>query len=158
MAQTSPSSISNRANDSLKLQSVVAAGYPGDILQTDGQFQALLSGDAAAVPDLTVTSGSVSTEQDMGGVAAVVMHSAPISQGNSGGPLVDMCGRVVGINTFVRRGSLRNLNVAIASSEVLEFLDGSGAQPNVVSQSCQPQVMRPTPPPATPASAAEAQQ
>lgn len=136
--------------ESLKLRNVVAAGYPADILATDTEFQALVNGDSAATPDLSLTSGTVSTEQNMGGLADVVVHSAPISQGNSGGPLVDMCGRVVGINTFVRQGSLRNLPVAIASSEILEFLAESGVQPSVVTQSCTPELLRPEAPPAAP--------
>jgi hypothetical protein len=42
---------------------------------------------------------------------------------------------------------LRNLNFALASPELLSFLQGSGALPNVVSSPCRPQVARPSPPP-----------
>jgi S1-C subfamily serine protease len=111
----------------------------------------MMRGDGGATPDLTVTSGTVNTEQSMvapdGAAVSLVVHSAPISQGNSGGPLVDMCGRIVGVNTFVRRGQLRNLNVALASPDLLAFLAGSAAQPAVVTTPCRPQVTRPAPPP-----------
>lgn len=136
--------------ESLRLQAVIAAGYPGDILRTDAQFNQLREGDLSAVPQLAVTDGTVSVEQDMAPRnTRVVVHSAPISTGNSGGPLIDSCGRLVGVNTFVVQGPLRNLNFALASPELLGFLQGSGALPNVVSSPCRPQVARPAAPPAT---------
>jgi S1-C subfamily serine protease len=46
--------------------------------------------------------------------------SAPISPGNSGGPLIDDNGHVVGVNTFVFRGggTAQNLNFAVDAREV----------------------------------------
>ncbi len=146
------------ATETLKLQSVVAAGYPGDVLETDNAFQRLRSGDTGAVPDLTVTDGSINTQQNLGISSNAVVHSAPISQGKSGGPLVDMCGRVVGVNTFVRQGELRNLNFALAIPDLIAFLDGTGAVAMVEQERCAPQLLRPVAPvaeadvvPATPA-------
>lgn len=133
--------------DSLRLQSVIAAGYPGDVLQTDRQFAALQAGDARAVPELTVTDGSVNTEQQLGANTNALVHSATISTGNSGGPLIDMCGRLVGVNTFVLQGPLRNLNVALSAKDLLTFLSGEGAGSNVVTAPCTPRVQRPVPPP-----------
>ena len=128
------------------MQSVVAAGYPGDVLETDNAFQRLRSGDSGAVPDLTVTDGSINTQQNLGDTSNAVVHSAPISQGNSGGPLVDMCGRVVGVNTFVRQGELRNLNFALAIPDLIAFLGGTGAAPMVERERCAPQLLRPVAP------------
>lgn len=137
-----------QGSESLRLQAVIAAGYPGDILRTDVQFSQLREGDLSAVPQLAVTDGTVSVEQSMAPRdTRVVVHSAPISTGNSGGPLIDTCGRLVGVNTFVVQGPLRNLNFALASAELLAFLQGSGALPNVVSGPCRPQVARPEAPP-----------
>ena len=132
-------------NQTLKLQSVIAAGYPGDLLQTDDQFQRLRSGNAAAVPDLAVTDGTVSTEQSVNS-ARMIAHSAPISKGNSGGPLIDMCGRVIGVNTFIKQGTARTLNFALASSDLMRFLQGTDALPNVVTEACAPRIERPEPP------------
>ena len=130
-------------SESQKLQSVVAAGYPADLLQSDAQFQALQNGDFTAVPDLAMTDGTVSTEQ-MVNTARMIAHSAPISQGNSGGPLIDMCGRVIGVNTFIREGSARTLNFALAASDMMRFLSGTPALPTTVTTTCVPRIARPT--------------
>lgn len=136
---------------SLRLQSVIAAGYPGDILQSDEQFQRLRRGDVAAIPELAVTDGTVSAEQTISQQAKLVVHSAPISKGNSGGPLIDMCGRLVGVNTFVKTGPMRSLNFALSSGDLTRFLADTGALPQVVTQACAPQVQRPIAPGAAPA-------
>ncbi|MBK0326930.1 trypsin-like peptidase domain-containing protein [Rhodobacteraceae bacterium F11138] len=127
---------------SLKLQNVVAAGYPGDVLATDADYAALKSGDLSAVPGLTVTDGTVNTEQQIGPRTHVLMHSAALSSGNSGGPLVDMCGRLVGVNTFVRKGRLQNRGFALTSADLLNFLKDTAAAPEVVGTSCAPVVQR----------------
>ena len=127
---------------SLKLTNVVAAGYPGDVLETDAAFAALKSGDLASVPDLTVTDGIVNTEQQLGPDTHVLMHSAALSSGNSGGPLVDMCGRLVGVNTFVRQGTMQNRGFALTSGDLMAFLDGTAAAPQRDAEPCTPQVVR----------------
>ncbi|MGD9294783.1 MAG: serine protease, partial [Roseobacter sp.] len=66
------------------------------------------------------------------------------SKGNSGGPLVDMCGRVVGVNTFVVQGPMRNLNFALATDDLLLFLQDTPADPVVSSEACVPLVARPS--------------
>lgn len=49
-----------------------------------------------------------------------IQTTAPISAGNSGGPLVDLFGRVVGINTFfLAKG--QNLNFAVSASDIEEI-------------------------------------
>lgn len=146
IANTSlPSFQLHYSSGSLTLTNVVAAGFPGDVLETDTQFTALMQGDLSAVPSLSVTDGAIITEQALAEGTNVLVHSAPLSNGNSGGPLVDYCGRVVGINTFVRRGDLRTLNFALASEDLLVFLEGTPAAPSVVEEACRPQVMRPEP-------------
>lgn len=134
------------SDDSLRLQSVITAGYPGDLLISDQQFQALRSGDLEAVPSLSVTDGTISAEQRLSQTTEVIVHSAPISTGNSGGPLIDMCGRLIGVNTFVVQGPLRNLNFALSGEDLMSFLAGTAAIPNVVSAECIPLVERPSPP------------
>ena len=52
--------------------------------------------------------------------ANVIQTQAPISPGNSGGPLFNKNKELIGVNTFTTEGE--NLNFAIAVDDVLEFL------------------------------------
>lgn len=56
-----------------------------------------------------------------------LQHTAPISPGNSGGPLVDVQGRVAGLNTLTRIDG-QNLNFAVASSEIIDLLSRAPAE------------------------------
>lgn len=125
---------------SMKLHHVVTAGFPGDVMETDASFGALMQGDLAAMPDLVVVDGTVNAEQQMTAGAGVLVHSAPLSQGNSGGPLVDFCGRVVGVNTFVRQGPLRTLNFALAAEDLSRFLADTPAAATPDRADCRPSV------------------
>jgi len=51
----------------------------------------------------------------------LIQHTAPISPGNSGGPLLNARGEVVGVNTFYLRDA-QNLNFAVSSRDVLALL------------------------------------
>lgn len=127
----------------LTLTNVVAAGYPGDVLETDAAFSRLRSGDLSAVPGLTVTDGIVNTEQQLGPDTHALMHSAALSTGNSGGPLVDMCGRLVGVNSFIRQGEMQNRGFALTTGDLMAFLTGTDAAPETDSAACAPVVARP---------------
>lgn len=126
------------SEDTMRLQNIIAAGYPGAVLETDANFSALVAGDASAIPPATVTDGIVNVEQDLGPGTRVLIHTATISPGNSGGPLVDYCGRVVGVNTFGRTSDSRQLNFALASTDLLRFLDGTPAAPTSNGSACSP--------------------
>lgn len=98
---------------------VFAIGYPGGVDIAQG-----LSMEDMMRPTVPVkTKGSIS-----GGRSAkdfeTLLHTAAIGSGNSGGPLVDACGRVVGINSFgtVSDGNDAEFFFAIANREVRNFL------------------------------------
>jgi putative serine protease PepD len=82
--------------------------------------------------DPTVTLGIVSALDrtiitQEGALDGLIQTDAAISSGNSGGPLVDGRGRVVGINTAVARSdettAATNVGFAISSDEVRPVLD-----------------------------------
>jgi len=137
-----------RPSGSLKLRQVVAAGYPSFVLETDADFRALMEGDTQSIPGLVVTDGVVNAEQRLGSATEVMVHTAQISPGNSGGPLVDACGRVVGVNTFVRNAdsALHALNFALTSGNLMRFLADNGVTVTAVEGECRPQVAATTPP------------
>lgn len=113
-----------------KLTAVVAAGYPGLTLQNDTGFRRLVAGDAQASPDLNLTQGVVQSLQTSPQGVPVIVHTASILQGNSGGPLVDSCGRVLGINTFITIDAEQSGRVSYAqtASAISDFLAQSGGR------------------------------
>ena len=48
-----------------------------------------------------VTQGIVSNPQQKQGNIDYIQHDAALNPGNSGGPLVDQDGAIVGVNTFI---------------------------------------------------------
>lgn len=80
----------------------------------------------------TVTLGIVSALNrtlvtDMGALDGLLQTDAAISSGNSGGPLVNAAGEVVGINTAVARGSstlaASNIGFSISVDEALPIFE-----------------------------------
>ncbi|MDX1400974.1 MAG: serine protease [Kiloniellales bacterium] len=127
-----------------RLENVVAAGFPAIILDTDEAFLRLMQGDAQSIPAAAVTEGNVNAIQPHGPVQ-IILHSAQITPGNSGGPLLDRCGRVLGVNTFVRdEETSARLNYALDADSAIAFLKTHGIQASVMSNAC---VMAPPPTP-----------
>lgn len=121
-----------------KLSAVVAAGYPGLTLQNDPGFRRLVAGDAAAAPDLNLTQGVIQSLQTTAAGVPVVLHTASILQGNSGGPLVDPCGRVIGINTFIAVDTEQSGRTAYAQASlaIARFLAEGGTRLPLDSRVC----------------------
>ncbi|MCF8479932.1 MAG: serine protease [Rhodospirillum sp.] len=120
-----------------RMSHVVAAGYPGMVMETDQRFQALFSGQGGTAPAPAVTEGTVNAIQPHGSLN-IVIHSAQVTPGNSGGPLVDLCGRVVGINTFIRAEQEGRLNYALDPDSLGRFIRAAGVDPSVVNGPCDP--------------------
>lgn len=79
---------------------VYALGYPATSDYTEGTvYGTTLPGGVA---DVTITSGIISrfTTSSSLGDTRLIQHDATINGGNSGGPLIDSRGSVIGINTY----------------------------------------------------------
>ena len=132
------------------LDQVIAAGFPGLLMQSDEAFTRLLHGDTASVPEVILTDGRINAIQASPAGLKIMPHSAAVSGGNSGGPLADACGRVVGINTFItaNRQQVAHANYAQKSDAAIAFLKQNGVALTVLEGPCTPGT--PTPPsPAT---------
>lgn len=74
---------------------VYAVGYPGNVDLAQGLSMADLVRPQAAVKTRGYLSGGRSSRS-----FDTLLHTAPLGSGNSGGPLLDACGRVIGVNSF----------------------------------------------------------
>jgi serine protease Do len=143
-----------------RLDEVVAAGYPGSVIEADSQFRALIAGDASAIPEMVATNGLISAIQMIREGRPIIPNTASISAGNSGGPLVDRCGRVVGVNTFGRIDPQKaeKINYAQKSDTLIDFLKSQNIPAAELSGPCQaaapqPALMMPGQAPAAPTGA-----
>jgi hypothetical protein len=59
--------------------------------------------------------------------ATIIQTQTPVNPGNSGGPLLDDSGKLVGVNTFVAT-KFQGLNYAVAASTVEEFIRTEGSR------------------------------
>ena len=110
-----------------------ALGYPGNVdMATATSFDDLIN-PAAPVR----SEGSISGQRTIEGKLAL-LHTAAISRGNSGGPLVDECGRVLGVNTYVTASDSGDapFGFAIVSPQLLSFLRDHGEQFQQVGSAC----------------------
>lgn len=105
---------------------VSAWGFPALISEQDPAYLRLLQGDFTAVPEVAYTDGVVNAILQT--QPRNIVHSAVVSQGNSGGPLVNGKGQAVGINTFIRldADSNRQTQTALGSDAIMAFLREKG--------------------------------
>jgi S1-C subfamily serine protease len=104
---------------------VTAIGYPmgaGDIARE----KAVLTTGVVQSPDVAMTD--LPSEPEL---PSTVQHSATLNLGNSGGPLLDSEGKLVGVNTFSISGTQGQYN-AISSDHAKPHLQGlaDGASKN----------------------------
>ena len=107
-------------------QVVTAIGYPGAVDRAQG----LNLSDMIQPLTPVKTSGTVSTGRTSHDFDTI-LHTAPMAQGNSGGPLVDDCGRVLGINSFGSQAESKadaEFGFAVSNREIASFLRQAGVQ------------------------------
>lgn len=112
-----------RANPVRRGEGVVTYGFP-------------LAGLLSSGP--TLTTGEVSALAGLGDNQQQFQISAPVQQGNSGGPLLDRQGHVIGVivsklnaaRIAQRTGDIpQNVNFAVKGTEALDFLRRNGVTP-----------------------------
>lgn len=96
--------------------------------------------------EFSVTDGIVSQIRDQEGYK-VVQTTAPISPGNSGGPLFNEQGEVIGVVTFTKQdtaGRAQNLNYAVAIDEAKPLLGKTDYEDKVVPGVDPPDYLSPS--------------
>jgi S1-C subfamily serine protease len=98
-----------------------------------------LDSASAGIPEAAFTDGIVSSSIDLNG-QTMIAHSALIAQGNGGGPLMDLCGRTVGVNTSspTRFGTEAGFSLAEPTAALLEFLKANGKSVSPDTTTCAP--------------------
>jgi serine protease Do len=113
---------------------VFAIGYPANVDVALEESEAdMLRPQTPVKTRGSISSGRTSKAFD------TLLHTAPIAPGSSGGPLVDGCGRVVGINSFGSTASEGGAEFyfAISMRELTAFLRAQNVGFNAVSGVCR---------------------
>ena len=114
---------------------IIALGYP-DVDDLERPAEELIRPTPPSR-----TTGSIASLRDRaptGDPIPTINHTSAISSGSSGGPLIDECGRVIGVNTWHARGQDTQESRAVASraSILIDFLEQAGVAPLTSDQRC----------------------
>lgn len=113
---------------------VTSVGYPQNVDRAQGLEMEDIFRAQPPVKSMGFLSGRrPSREFD------TLLHTAPIARGSSGGPLLDECGRVIGVNSFGAEsaGTDAEFFFAVSTRELLPFLRSNGITPLVNAMPCR---------------------
>ena len=121
-------------NPSTESGPVVAVGYPQNVDRAQGLDMADLFRAQPPVESSGSLAGHRPSRQ-----FDTLLHTAPIARGSSGGPLLDACGRVLGVNSFgaESEGADAGFYFAISTRELLPFLRANDITPQINDQPCR---------------------
>jgi len=113
---------------------VSAVGYPMNVDVAQGLEIADIFSAQPPVKSRGFLSGQRPSRQ-----FDTILHTAPIARGNSGGPLLDGCGRVLGVNSFGADsdGSDAEFYFAVSLRELLPFLRANEIEPRTNALPCR---------------------
>jgi serine protease Do len=116
------------------LGEVSAVGYPMNVDLAQGLAISDIFQAQPAVKSRGFLSGKRPSRQ-----FDTLLHTAPIARGNSGGPLLDPCGRVLGVNSFSADSASGDAEFyfAVSLAELLPFLRENKVEPVVNALPCR---------------------
>ena len=113
---------------------VVSVGYPMNVDRAQGLGNSDIFSSQPPVKSRGYVSGERPSRQ-----FDTILHTAPIARGNSGGPLLDQCGRVLGVNSFGsdNDGGDAEFFFAVSNRELVPFLRENGITPQTNVAPCR---------------------
>ncbi|WP_370187286.1 serine protease [Qipengyuania sp.] len=113
---------------------VTSVGYPMNVDRAQGLGLSDIFRSQPPVKSPGFISGARPSRQ-----FDTILHTAPIARGNSGGPLLDPCGRVLGVNSFGadNDGGDAEFFFAVSNRELIPFLRANGVEPRVNNSTCR---------------------
>lgn len=113
---------------------VSAVGYPMNVDRAQGLSMSDIFDPQPPVKSRGFLSGTRPSRQ-----FDTILHTAPIARGNSGGPLLDSCGRVLGVNSFGAdsEGTDAEFYFAASTRELLPFLRANNIKGQISAAPCR---------------------
>lgn len=121
-------------NPATESGTVTSVGYPMNVDRAQG----LSSQDIFRAQPPVKSTGSLAGRRPTRDFDSL-LHTAPIARGSSGGPLLDECGRVIGVNSFGAEsgGADAEFFFAVSTRELLPFLRANNVTPQVNGMPCR---------------------